>query len=69
MKKATLVFWYSLIVCTFVVLWGAIWPEHLQSVTSTATAFVSSRLGWYYLLIIVGILVFCVCLVFSRFKD
>ncbi|MYL64937.1 BCCT family transporter [Bacillus hwajinpoensis] len=69
MKNATLVFWYSLIVCTLVVLWGAIWPEHLQSVTSTATAFISSRFGWYYLLIIMGILVFCVYLIFSRFKD
>ncbi|WP_347551743.1 BCCT family transporter [Pseudalkalibacillus hwajinpoensis] len=69
MKNATLVFWYSLVICGLVVVWGAVAPEHLQAVTSKMTTFISSSFGWYYLLIIMLILVFCIYLIFSRFKN
>ncbi|WP_181350857.1 BCCT family transporter [Thalassobacillus sp. CUG 92003] len=69
MKNATLVFWYGLAVCGLVVLWGSVAPENLQSVTSSATAFISNRFGWYYLLIIMVMLAFCVYLIFSRFNK
>ena len=69
MKNATLVFWYSLVLCSLVVLWGAIAPGNLQTVTSTVTTFISSHFGWYYLLIVMAILTFCIYLIFSRFKD
>ncbi|WP_394173586.1 BCCT family transporter [Guptibacillus hwajinpoensis] len=69
MKNATAVFWYSIIICALIVSWGAVAPEHLQQVTANMTTFISSRFGWYYLLIVMIILVFCVYLIFSRFKD
>ncbi|TKD72441.1 BCCT family transporter [Pseudalkalibacillus hwajinpoensis] len=69
MRNATSVFWYSFVICALIVLWGAVAPSHLQEVTTTVTTFISSRFGWYYLLIVMVILAFCVYLIFSRFKD
>ncbi|MFC7064201.1 BCCT family transporter [Halobacillus seohaensis] len=69
MKKVSSVFWYSLVVCGLVVLWGAIAPEHLKTMTSNATTFISTRFGWYYLLIIMLMLAFCIYLIFSRFNH
>ncbi|MGP4060571.1 BCCT family transporter [Halobacillus sp. H74] len=69
MKSVSWVFWYGLAVCALVVLWGAAAPEHLKSVTTTATSFISTRFGWYYLLIIMLMLAFCIYLIFSRFNQ
>ncbi|MFB4162963.1 BCCT family transporter [Alteribacillus sp. JSM 102045] len=69
MKNATYVFWYSIAVCALVVLWGGIAPQHLEAVTTNATTFISTRFGWYYLLIIMMMLAFCVYLIFSRFNK
>ncbi|MFC5712983.1 BCCT family transporter [Thalassorhabdus alkalitolerans] len=69
MKHATLVFWYGLAICGLFVLWGAAAPEHLESVTLTTTAFISDWFGWYYILLIMVILAFCIYLIFSRFNK
>ncbi|MFG6149249.1 BCCT family transporter [Halobacillus sp. B23F22_1] len=69
MKRVTTVFWYGLVICGLFVLWGVIAPENLKETTAEATAFISTRFGWYYLLIIMLMLVFCVYLMFSRFKH
>lgn len=61
MKNVSWVFWYGLGICALFVLWGVVGPEHLKTMTSTATAFISTRFGWYYLLIIMVMLAFCVC--------
>ncbi|MDY0395827.1 BCCT family transporter [Virgibacillus halophilus] len=67
MKSVTRVFWYSLAICTVVVIWGALMPKRLALLTETVTSFISSRFGWYYLLIVFLMLIFCVYLIFSRF--
>ncbi|WP_158738161.1 BCCT family transporter [Alteribacillus sp. YIM 98480] len=69
MKNATLVFWYSIAICGLVVLWGGAAPENLKTVTTNVTAFISTRFGWYYLLIIMLMLAFCIYLIFSRFNQ
>ncbi|CDQ20700.1 BCCT family transporter [Halobacillus karajensis] len=69
MKNVSWVFWYSLGICGLFVLWGVVSPEHLKTMTSTATAFISTRFGWYYLLIIMVMLAFCIYLIFSRFNQ
>ncbi len=69
MKNISLVFWYGVAICGLVVLWGVIGPEQLQTVTSNVTTFISNRFGWYYLLIIMVMLAFCVYLIFSRFNK
>ncbi|WP_188455988.1 BCCT family transporter [Virgibacillus oceani] len=67
MKNVTIVFWNAIIICAAVVIWGSVAPDQLQSVTSSVTTFISVNFGWYYLLIIVMMLIFCVYLIFSRF--
>lgn len=69
MKNATQVFTYSVIISIIVVLWGAFAPGNLESVTASATSGITSKFGWFYLLLVVAILVFCVYMMFSRFGN
>ncbi|GAE26861.1 glycine betaine transporter OpuD [Halalkalibacter wakoensis JCM 9140] len=67
MKNESAVFWYSLSICAVFVVWGVLAPDHLQAVSSNVTAYISKAFGWYYLLIIMLFLSFCIYLIFSRF--
>lgn len=69
MKNATQVFYYSVIISAIVVFWGAIAPKNLESVTASVTNEITSKFGWFYLLLVVAILVFCVYMMFSRFGN
>jgi glycine betaine transporter len=66
-RNVSSVFWYALSICAVLVVWGAIAPEHLQTVSSKVTTYISEAFGWYYLLIIMILLAFCIFLTFSRF--
>ncbi|MDN6741631.1 MAG: BCCT family transporter, partial [Staphylococcus equorum] len=52
LKKMTVVFWVALAICTLFVLYGAILPKQLESVTQTITNFIAVNFGWYYLLLV-----------------
>lgn len=67
MNKVSSVFWYALVICAVLVVWGAVSPEHLQTLTSNLTSYISEAFGWYYLLLIMLLLAFCIYLMFSRF--
>jgi glycine betaine transporter len=67
MKKATQVFWYALAISLIVVIWGAVAPENLNTFSSKLTGRILSDFGWFYLLIVIAILLFCVFLMFSKF--
>ncbi|NBJ68027.1 MULTISPECIES: BCCT family transporter [Clostridia] len=69
MKGVTSVFWYSLVVCIGVVAWGSIAPVGLENFTANATVSISDYFGWYYLLAVMVILVFCIYLIFSRYGN
>ncbi|PPA69248.1 BCCT family transporter [Jeotgalibacillus proteolyticus] len=69
MKNVTLVFWISLAVCLALVTWGAIAPKGLEALSGTLTAAISKTFGWYYLVIVVMMLLFCVYLALSRFGQ
>jgi len=66
-NKVSSVFWYALAICVVLVVWGAIAPEHLQTLTANLTSYISEAFGWYYLLLIMLLLAFCIFLMFSRF--
>ncbi|WP_173918295.1 BCCT family transporter [Halobacillus sp. Marseille-Q1614] len=66
MKKVSAVFWVSLFICGIVVVFGGISPDKLQTITASITGFFSDIFGWYYLLIVVLMLLFCTYLIFSR---
>lgn len=67
MKNVTVVFWYGLIICIAVVVWGSIAPDNLKEITAQVTEKISVYFGWYYLIIIMVMLAFCVYLIFSKF--
>ncbi|WP_026702670.1 BCCT family transporter [Salibacterium aidingense] len=67
MKNVTLVFWISIAICAILVIWGASSPDQLESVTNTLTSTFSTGFGWYYLIIVVFMLGFCVYLIFSPY--
>lgn len=69
MKNVTVVFWASLIICIGLVTWGLLSPEGFKSQTGDLTSAISSTFGWYYLLTVFLILIFCVYLIFSRFAN
>jgi len=61
------VFWYAVVLCVAIVLWGALLPEHLNNVTAAITAFIYDKFGWYYMFVIMGMIILCLFLMFSRF--
>ncbi|MFD1174665.1 BCCT family transporter [Oceanobacillus picturae] len=67
MKSVSNVFWYALAICIAVVIWGSVSPGKLESLTSSVTTFISVNFGWYYLLIVMLMLIFCVYLIFSKY--
>lgn len=69
MKQATHVFWYAIFISLLVVIWGVVSPESLNSFTSTLTSGILNDFGWFYLLLVLTILVFCIYLMFSRFGN
>lgn len=69
MRKATQVFWYALGISLIVVIWGVLAPKNLSSFTSVLTGVIYRDFGWFYLLLVLAILIFCVYLMFSRFGN
>lgn len=67
MKKVTAVFWYTAVICLVVVLWGIIAPKNLDTVSGNVQAYISSKFGWYYLILVTLLLIFCIYLIFSPF--
>lgn len=61
----TPVFWISISVVFIFVLLGAIFPADFQSATKTLKDFISNYLGWHYLLLVTGIVFFCLIVIIS----
>lgn len=69
MRNVSRVFWYAISICLLLVVWGAIKPTQLQALTANVTKYISEYFGWYYLLIVMILLAFCIYLIFSRFGE
>ncbi|WP_018921420.1 glycine betaine uptake BCCT transporter [Salsuginibacillus kocurii] len=67
MKKLTSVFMISVVIAFAFILWGAIAPENLNEVTGIIQGFISSELGWFYLLAATGFVIFSIFLIFSPY--
>jgi len=68
-KLAPRVFGPAAAIVSVVVLLGIVLPEQMSSWITTANDTVVGTLGWYYVLITFGFVVFCAWLAFSRFGD
>ncbi|WP_079477128.1 glycine betaine uptake BCCT transporter [Halobacillus salinus] len=67
MKKVTSVFWVTLAIAMFGVVWGSVAPKNLQEITGSIQTFISVHFGWYYLLIVTGFVIFCLYMIFSPY--
>ncbi|MXV19185.1 glycine betaine uptake BCCT transporter [Deinococcus xianganensis] len=56
----------SIVLITACVLWGLLNPAGFGSAAASAVQFTTESFGWYYLLAVLGFLLFCAYLAFSR---
>lgn len=69
MKKishyVTPVFWISVSTISLFVILGIVFPEEFLILTKQIRNFISIYLGWHYLLLVTGIVIFCLYLIAS----
>jgi len=65
----TKVFWYAVAICTAIVVWGFFAPDNLNRVTEKTTAVISNDFGWFYTLVIVALITFCIYMLFSKYGS
>lgn len=62
-----MVFYISISLILLFLIFGFIFPEQLTGVTSQLFAFITNDLGWFYLVTVLGVLIFSLYLAFGRF--
>ncbi|MBP2240385.1 glycine betaine transporter [Cytobacillus eiseniae] len=65
MKKISNVFWITLAIVLAAVIFGAMAPNTFEKATDNLQAFLTTAFGWYYLILVTLIVLFCVFLIFS----
>jgi choline/carnitine/betaine transport len=65
MKRISNVFWITVVLVAAAVAYGVIAPKSFEDVTSNMQEFITSTFGWYYLILVTVIVIFCVFLIFS----
>ncbi|MBT2571925.1 BCCT family transporter [Planococcus sp. ISL-110] len=65
MKKVTNVFWIALALVLLAIGYGAFAPDNFAGVTGNIKSFLTTSFGWYYLLIVSIMVIFCLFFVVS----
>ncbi|QHJ71848.1 glycine betaine uptake BCCT transporter [Planococcus halotolerans] len=65
MKKVTSVFWIALALVLLAVAYGALAPTNFAEVTGNIEGFLTTSFGWYYLLIVSVMVLFCLYFLIS----
>lgn len=65
MRQISNVFWITVAIVIVAVAYGGLAPESFQSVTDNMQAFITSSFGWYYLLVVSAIVLFCLFFIVS----
>ncbi|GGI42020.1 glycine betaine uptake BCCT transporter [Mammaliicoccus stepanovicii] len=64
-RKVSNVFTISAIVVAIIVALGAIFPSQFGEITANISSWISKYFGWYYMIITIGMVFFCVFIIFS----
>ena len=64
-RKISNVFTFSAIVIGIIVALGAIFPTQFGGITADISAWISKYFGWYYMIITILMVFFCVFIIFS----
>lgn len=65
MKKVTNVFWIALALVLLAIGYGAIAPDNFAEVTGNIESFLTTSFGWYYLLVVSIMVLFCLFFLIS----
>ena len=65
MKNVSNVFWITVALVLATVVFGVAAPASFEEATANLQAFLTSTFGWYYLILVTIIVIFCVFLIFS----
>ncbi|MET3696652.1 glycine betaine transporter [Bacillus oleivorans] len=65
MKAISNVFWISVAIVLAALIFGVAAPDSFEEATSNVQAFITSAFGWYYLILVSVIVIFCIFLIFS----
>lgn len=65
----TKVFWYAVAICIAIVVWGVFAPDQLNGFTTSVTGVIYNQFGWFYTLVIIALIGFCIYMMFSRFGN
>ncbi|WP_065411385.1 glycine betaine uptake BCCT transporter [Pseudobacillus wudalianchiensis] len=65
MQKISNVFWITIALVLASVVFGVAAPSTFEQVTSNVQTFITSAFGWYYLILVSIIVLFCLLLIFS----
>ncbi|WP_100402959.1 glycine betaine uptake BCCT transporter [Bacillus sp. FJAT-42315] len=65
MRRISNVFWYAAALVLVAVIFGVVAPKSFETVTANLQSFFTSTFGWYYLILVSVIVVFCLLLIFS----
>lgn len=65
MKKISNVFWITLVFVSAAVLYGALASESFEAITSAMKHYITNSFGWYYLLFVTCIVLFCLFFIVS----
>lgn len=66
-KHMNNVFWISAVVITLLVIWGTVDSTGMSKWADTAYNFTSNAFGWFYMLSVLAIVLFCFGLAISKF--
>lgn len=61
------VFWVSAVLLILFVVWGALFPDHMAKLSTTIFDFTTYAFGWFYLLAVFAITLFCLFLAISKY--
>ncbi|WP_409371437.1 BCCT family transporter [Mammaliicoccus lentus] len=64
-KGYSLVFTISSVIVAIIVLLGAIFPVKFNDIGDKATAWITETLGWYYMIVVIAMIFFCIFLMLS----
>lgn len=65
MKRVSSVFWITVAIVLVAVVFGVSAPDSFEEVTGNIQAFLTSSFGWYYLILVTVLTIFCIFLIFS----
>ncbi|MFD2657662.1 glycine betaine uptake BCCT transporter [Gracilibacillus thailandensis] len=65
MKKISSVFWITVSIVLAAVIFGMVAPSSFEELTGNIQAMISSGFGWYYLILVTVVVIFCIFLIFS----